>query len=154
MAESACACGAPPHPDSAHRCANGHVTAENQFARTHGVRAFETRGAGTLPGDLRQTVDEFRVQVTLDRGGVEHLTAIEAGYIRRLGELETVARLLASDLAQRGIFTPKGRVRGTFGRWLETLDRWDKFAGRVGADRRARPVQSLREYVAEIGEQR
>jgi hypothetical protein len=88
------------------------------------------------------------MQVITDRGGTDQLTAIECGYVRRLGELETVARLLASDLAQRGLFTAKGRVRGTFSRWLETLDRWDRYAQRVGAERRAKPVR-LVDYLAE-----
>lgn len=80
---------------------------------------------------------------------MEVLSAIEGGYVRRLGELETVSRLLAGDLAQRGLFTPKGRVRSTFSRWLETLDRWDRFAQRVGVERRARRVSSLGEFFAE-----
>jgi hypothetical protein len=154
MSDRACACGAPVHATDVNRCANGHVLNGNQAARKHGVRAFETRGGAVLPGDLRQSVDEFRAQVITDRGGTDQLTAVEGGYIRRLGELETVARLLASDLAQRGLFTPKGRVRGTFTRWLETLDRWDRYAQRVGADRRAKPVRSLREYLADVGETR
>jgi len=64
-----------------------------------------------------------------------------------LSELETVARLLTSDLAQRGLFTPRGRVRVTFSRWLETLDRWDRYAQRVGADRRARQIPTLQSYL-------
>ena len=147
MSEMACSCGASVHSTKADRCANGHVLQGNQAALKHGVRAFETRGAGALPADLRQSVDEFRAQIIVDRGGTD-LSAIERGYIRRLGELETVARLLASDLAQRGLFTPRGSVRGTFTRWLETLDRWDRYAQRVGAERRAKPV-SIVDYLAE-----
>ena len=147
MSDMACACGASTNPTNTDRCANGHVLQGNQAARKHGVRAFETRGAGALPGDLRQSVDEFRAQVIIDRGGTD-LSAIEGGYIRRLAELETVARLLASDLAQRGLFTTKGRVRSTFTRWLETLDRWDRYAQRVGAERKAKPV-SIVDYLAE-----
>lgn len=137
----------PPHPEHEDRWADGTVRPGNQAARKHGVHAFETRGAAALPADLRVSVDEFRAQVISDRGGVDNLTAIEGGYIRRLSELETVARLLTSDLAQRGLFTPRGRVRGTFSRWLETLDRWDRYAQRVGVDRRARQISTLQAYL-------
>jgi hypothetical protein len=136
-----------PHPEHEDRNADGTVRVGNQTARKHGVHAFEARGAAALPADLRVSVDEFRVQVISDRGGVDNLTAIEGGYIRRLSELETVARLLTSDLALRGLFTPRGRVRGTFSRWLETLDRWDRYAQRVGVDRRARQISTLQAYL-------
>lgn len=66
----------------------------------------------------------------------------------RLTELETVARLLASDLAQRGLLTAKGRVRSSVSKWLEVLDRWDRFAQRIGVDRRPRQVQTLNERLA------
>ena len=144
---SICTCGATSlHADDAHRCSAGHVLAGNSAARKTGVRAFETRGPAALPADMRQSVDEFRAQVIADRGGVDELTAVEGAYIRRLAELETVTRLLASDLAQRGLFTPRGRVRGTYGRWLETLDRWDRYAQRVGLERRSKPAPSPADY--------
>jgi hypothetical protein len=131
-----CPCGATSrHATAPDRCARGHVLIGNAAARKHGVRAFETQGPASLPSDLRLTVDDFRAQVVRERGGDE-LTAIEGGYIRRLVELETIARLLASDLASRGVFTQRGRVRGTFSKWLATLDRWDRFAQRIGTDAR------------------
>ena len=136
-----------PHPEFADRWADGTVRPGNQTARKHGVDAYESRGAVALPTDLRVTVDEFRNQVIRDRGGVDALTAIEAGYIRRLAELETVARLLATDLAARGLMTAKGRVRSTFSRWLEALDRWDKYALRVGMESR-RPTLTLTQRLA------
>ena len=138
-----------PHPFDPERWADGTMRDGNQKARKHGVHAFEARGSAALPADLRVSVDEFRAQVISDRGGVDNLTAIEGGYIRRLTELETVARLLTSDLAQRGLFTPRGRVRGTFSRWLETLDRWDRYSQRVGSDRRARQIPSLQEFLGQ-----
>jgi hypothetical protein len=108
-----------------------------------GVRRFEKHG--TVAPEVGLSVQEFSAQVVVDRG--EELTAVQSAYVRRLGELETVARLLATDLAQRGLFTPRGRVRSTFSRWLETLDRWDRFAQRVGVERKARPVPTLAEYI-------
>ena len=117
-------------------------------ATRHGcTQCAQARGAVALPPDLRVTVDEFRNQVIRDRGGVESLTAIEAGYVRRLAELETVARLLATDIAARGLMTQKGRVRSTFSRWLEALDRWDRYAQRIGLENR-RPTLTLTQRLA------
>lgn len=142
-----CSCGATErHSTDADRCTRGHVLVGNQARRLHGVRAFET--TGRLPDILRQTVEEFRASVIADRGGASELSTLEAAYIRRLSEVETVARLLAADLASRGLLTPRGRVRGTFSRWLECIDRWDRLAQRVGTDRRGRAVSSLRDYLA------
>lgn len=138
-----------PHPAHADRWADGTVRQGNQTARKHGAYAFEHRGPDALPGDLRISIDEFRAQVVRDRGGVDSLTAIEGGYIRRLGELETVVRLLAGGLATRGLFTPRGRVRGTFSRWLESLDRWDRYAQRIGVNSR-QPVLTLSQRLAAI----
>ena len=73
---------------------------------------------------------------------------LEAAYIRRLSEVEAVARLLAADLATRGLTTEHGRVRGTFSRWLECLDRWDRLAQRVGTDRRARGLSLTQRLAA------
>jgi hypothetical protein len=117
--------------------------AGNEFALRSGVRRFEKHG--TVAPEIGLSVQDFTARVVTDRG--DDLTAVQSAYVRRLGELETVARLLATDLAQRGLFTPRGRVRSTFSKWLETLDRWDRFAQRVGAERKARPVPSLAEYL-------
>lgn len=144
-----------PHPIHPDRWSDG--TQRPGFpgpALKHGVRAFETRGDAALPGDVRNSVDDFRLQVMRDRGGPEDLSAVETGYIRRLGELETVARLLASDLASRGLFTPRGRVRGTFSRWLETLDRWDRYAQRVGLDRKPKRLETIDAIMREHKESR
>jgi hypothetical protein len=143
-----CRCGATQrHASNAQMCANGHFIAGNTARRVHGVRAFET--TGRLPDVLRQTVEEFRESVIADRGGPSDLSTLEAAYVRRLSEAETVARLLAADLAARGLFTPKGRVRNTFQRWTEAVSLWDRLAQRVGVDRRAHPVPSLRDYLAQ-----
>lgn len=142
---SVCACGATEHhATDEDRCVRGHLLVGNQTRRVHGVRSFET--TGRVPNDVAQTVAEFRAGVIADRGGESELSTLDAAYIRRLSEVETVARLLAADLASRGLTTPKGRVRSTFTRWMECLDRWDRLAQRVGTDRRAR-VASLRDYL-------
>jgi hypothetical protein len=139
-----------PHPAYDGRWADGTAAPGNQLRRRSGVRAFEMHGAVTLSAELRTAVDDFQTQVVADRGGPEELTAIEGGYIRRLTDLETVARLLTNDLATRGLFTPRGRVRSSYGRWLETLDRWDRFAQRVGVGRKPKPIPTLQELFAQI----
>jgi hypothetical protein len=137
------------HATDPARCERGHnLVGHPGPAWKNGVRQFEQHGERVLAPDLRQSVDAFRDAVISDRGGVENLTAIEGGYVRRLGELETVVRLLASDLASRGLFTPKGRVRSTVVHWLATLDRWDKFAMRVGIERRARRIPTLQDVLS------
>jgi hypothetical protein len=142
-----CACGATEgHGSTPNMCVNGHFVAGNQARRIHGVRAFET--TGRLPDVLRQTVDEFREAVVADRGGPVELSTLEQAYCRRLGETEAVVRLLASDLATRGLFTPRGRVRNTFQRWTEAVSQWDRLAQRIGVARQARAV-SLRDYLAQ-----
>lgn len=142
-----CKCGASAHAEKPGICARGHAMEGNQLRRVHGVRSFEERGAAALPDVLRQTVEEFRAAVIQDRGGASELSTLEMAYVRRLSEVETVARLLAADLATRGLTSARGRVRGTFSRWLECLDRWDRLAQRVGTDRRGRQVSSLSAYL-------
>jgi hypothetical protein len=145
-ASAVCPCGAGLHTTTAGMCAAGHFIVGNQARRTHGAYSFRDRGTVALPDVLRQTVEEFREAVIADRGGPSELSTLEAAYIRRLSEVETVARLLAADLASRGLTTPRGRVRGTFSRWLECLDRWDRLAQRVGTDRRSRAL-TLHDYL-------
>jgi hypothetical protein len=143
-----CSCGeAERHPVDPHRCARGHALPGNQLHRTHGAYSFRDHGEASLPPDMRMTVAEFKAQVVSDRGG--ELTAIEAARIGHLAEVETTLRLLAHDLATRGLMTAKGRVRSTFSKWLEALDRWERLAGHIGDDRRARTVPSLQDYLRE-----
>ena len=145
-----CSCGAiDRHAGDPHRCTRGHVLLGNQARRTHGAYSFRDRGAAALPEVVRQTVEEFRAAIVTDRGGATELSTIEAAYIRRLSEVETVARLLAADLATRGLLTAKGRVRGTFSKWLECVSAWDRLAQRVGTDRRARALPTLQYYLTQ-----
>jgi hypothetical protein len=141
-----CACGTTErHVSNPDMCRNGHFVRDNTARRTHGVRAFET--TGRVPDLLRQTVEQFRESVIADRGGVSELSTLELGYIQHLSNMETVARLLASDLASRGLMTAKGRVRGTLLKWLEVVGTWDRLAQRIGTDRRPRGVASLSAYL-------
>lgn len=140
-------CGAGPHATHAGRCERGHGMRGNQLHRVHGTYSFRDRGEASLPPDVRMTVAEFKTQVVNDRGGPVELSAIEAARIGHLAEVETTLRLLAHDLATRGLTTAKGRVRSTFSRWLEALDRWERLAAHIGDGRRARQVPSLQDYL-------
>jgi hypothetical protein len=111
--------------------------------------SFEARGQGALPDDLRVSVEDFRNAIVSDLGGAEELTAITKGYVRGLVDLETCRRLLQADIVKRGLVTPKGRVRGIYTKLMETMDRWDKYAQRLGTERRSRAVRSLRDYLAQ-----
>jgi hypothetical protein len=46
--------------------------------------------------------------------------------------------------------TAKGRVRSTFSKWLEALDRWERLAGHIGDGRKSRAVPSLSAYLAQV----
>ena len=142
-------CGEGPHIEHVGMCSKGHALPGNSLRRTHGTYSFRDRGEAALPPDLRMTVAEFKLAVVTDRGGPEELSAIEAARIGHLAEVETTLRLLASDLATRGLMTAKGRVRSTFTRWLEALDRWERLAGHIGDSRRARQLPSLAAYLAQ-----
>ena len=137
----------PPHPVHADRFADG--TLRPGFpgpALKSGVFSAAVK-RGDVPTDLRQSIDEFRVGLISDRGGASELSTVEAGYIARLCDVEVCCRLLQNDLVTRGVFTVKGRVRSTYDRFLTTIGTWDKLAQRVGADRRAKQVPSLQDFL-------
>src|SRR4051812_12335952 len=83
---------APPSAESrasgarAARDDRGRFVPGNAAARTTGARVFLDRGE--LPAELRPALDRFVAQVATDQGGDGELSAIRAGYVRRLGELE------------------------------------------------------------------
>ena len=58
----------------------------------------------------------------------------------RLAEVEVTLRLLAHDIAGRGLLTPSGGVRRVYDQLLAGVDRWDKLAQRIGVKRRVRDV--------------
>jgi hypothetical protein len=117
-------------------------------ALKHKMYSYRERG---LPADLKLSVDEFRTGIVSDLGGADALTTLQIAYVQRLCDVEVAVRLLTNDLAVRGVFTARGRVRSTFSRLLETIDRWDKLAQRVGVERRPKPVPSPLEYWAQRG---
>lgn len=125
----------------------GQFAPGNQLSRRSGVRAFELRGATSLPPDLRAALDRFRAGVEADQGGRQELSTIGAGYVDLLAEVNAIIGLLLADLAERGIFTTRGRVRSTYQQFLLAIDRYDRLAQRIGLERKTRDV-SLASYLA------
>lgn len=136
-----------------HEPQTGRFLPGNRAALKHGLHAFKTRGE--LPADLVAEMVEFRQAVEADQGGADQLSAIAAGYVRRLTELETIAQLLAGDLAARGLFTARGRMRSTYAAFLQTLDRWDRYAKTLGLERKSKQARpgSPSEWLASRGDE-
>jgi hypothetical protein len=142
-----CACGAPRHATDPGRCAKGHPLVGVPLHQTHGAYAYRARGEASLPPETRLSVADFKRQVLIDRGGRSDLSAIQIARIDRLAALETTLRLLENDIAVNGLFTKRGRIRSSYGYYLETHTAWERTATHVGDERRARPLPSLRDYL-------
>jgi hypothetical protein len=144
-----CSCGTTErHASNADMCRNGHFVRNNAARRIHGVRAFETNGDRAIPEDLRISADDMAARVIADKGGLENCSTLLREYIQQTRNIRVVLDLLSRDMVQHGLFTQKKRVRNVFQRWLETLDRFDRFATKVGLEREARQVASLSAYLA------
>ena len=117
------------------RLLRGHIAAQ-----TTGVQTFLRRGPDALDDGLREEHFAFRSAVYADLGGEEQLSTLAKSYVERLAELNTVANLLALDLAKRGILSPRGRVRSSLDQFMKCLDRWDKLAQRIGMERRPKRI--------------
>jgi hypothetical protein len=153
-------CHAPIDPTSGARCAKcGRVQFGNQYTLVHGGYAGGVRR--DTPEDVQATraaVHDFRERLVADQGGRDALTAIHDGYITRLCEAESLCRLIGRDLAQRGCFTPRGRMRGTFAAFISAVTVWDRIGQRLGMARRQRDIGdvSIEEYsrLMELREER
>lgn len=115
----------------------------NQAARTTGVYSRLAP-----PDDLRLKVEELRAGVTSDRGGAAELSTLELSYIEKLGDIDVTIRLLTHDIATNGLLTQGGRVRGVYDKLLAGLATFDRYAQRVGLERRAKRVPSLQEVMS------
>ena len=152
-ASAICKCGASTrHAAHADRCANGHQlplehAAGPGVAAKHGVRSFQIHGDAALEERQKATRRSFIDEVIADRGGESELTAIERSRIKRLSELDIIASMIASDLAKRGLFTTRGPIRSSLDKWLSVLTTFDRYAEKVGAERRPKSVQSLSDYL-------
>jgi hypothetical protein len=83
--------------------------------------------------------------VLSDQGGESELSTLEHSYIEKLGDIDTSIRLLTHDIAVNGLLTPGGRVREVYDKLLAGLAAFDRYAQRVGLERKAKRVPSIAE---------
>jgi hypothetical protein len=122
---------------------DGRFLPGNAAARQTGIYAQ------TQAPELREHVDRLTSGIVADLGGASELSTLEAAYVARLGDIETTLRLLAADIARRGLLTPSGGVRRVYDQLLAGIDRWDRLAQRLGMKRRARRL-NVAEQIAQM----
>lgn len=110
----------------------------NQGARGLGLRAHQH------PVELRMVADDLMAGITVDRGGAADLTTLERSYIQKTGSLEICLHILVNDIATNGLLTPGGKVRDVYDKLLAGLDRFDRYAQRIGIERKAKRVDLAR----------
>lgn len=130
-------CGAanPPEADECGTCRS--FLPGNQAARQTGLYARQQ------PAQYRMSADELMSGVVSDLGGDDNTTTLERSYVRKLGDLEILIRLLTSDIAQKGLLTPSGRVRNVHDKLMTALGTFDRYAQRIGTGRRQKAVDTL-----------
>jgi hypothetical protein len=114
----------------------------NQAARELGLYARNQ------PADLRESVDTLAAGIVADRGGESELTTLERAYVGRLADVEITLRLIAADIAARGLLTPAGGVRNVYDKFLAGIDRWDRLAQRLGLGRHAKRLNVAEQCAA------
>lgn len=134
----------PSYPDGGgiggpERGADGKFLRGNQAARTIGLYAVQQ------PTAHQDAVARLTAGIISDLGGGDELSTIERAYVGRLADVELTLRLLAADIAQRGLLTHRGGVRKVYDSLLAGIDRWDRLAQRLGTRRRAKHVDVARE---------
>lgn len=132
----------------------GRFVPGNRAAVRHGF--YSTAAKRDAPVEVRQNSDELTAGVIADLGGPEELTALQRGYVECLRDVNICRQLLVAHLIEHSLLTPKGRVRAAYRVLLETLDRWDRYAQRLGVERRAKhvdPIEALRIAVGEANRQ-
>lgn len=111
---------------------------KNQLQREHGIYSRLPP-----PADLREKVDDLRAGVISDRGGDSELSTLERSYVEKLGDIDVTIRLLTHDIAVHGLLTKSGGVRGVYDKLLAGLAAFDRYAQRIGVERRAKVVHPL-----------
>jgi hypothetical protein len=81
--------------------------------------------------------------VASDLGGAADLTTLQRHYVERIGETDVLIRLLVNNIETHGLFTSAGRVREVYDKLLAGMAAFDRYAQRLGLERRARPVNPL-----------
>ena len=140
----ACARCSTENPAGAQTCTCGAFLPANQAARKTGIYSRQPQ-----PPDLRLSADELMNGIVSDLGGESELTTLQTSYVRKLADVEITIRLLTSDIAANGLLTPGGRVRDVYDKLLAGLGVFDRYAQRIGMERRAKRVQTLEEVMRE-----
>lgn len=100
------------------------------------------------PIELRREVDAIVAGIVADKGGESECSTLLKSYIRELGEVVLMLRLLVNDIAAHGLLSPSHAPRRVLDAYFAGVDRFDRLATRIGVKREARPLRSnLTEFV-------
>jgi hypothetical protein len=124
----------------------GSFLPRNDAARTIGIYARNH------PPDLKEHAEALMSGITSDLGGESELSTLENSYVRKLGDIDITIRLLTHDIATNGLLTPGGKVRDVYEKLLAGLAAFDRYAQRVGLERRTKRVQSITDIMREHAE--
>jgi hypothetical protein len=144
-------CQTPNAPDEAVCVSCKSFLPANQLQRKTGIYSRQPP-----PPEIREKADELRAGVITDRGGLSELTTLELSYVEKLGDLDVTIRLLTHEIATNGLLTPGGNVRAVYDKLLAGLAAFDRYAQRIGVERRQRsvnPLDAVRRAVIEANRQ-
>ncbi len=123
----------------------GAFLPSNEAGLRHGLRRYQNNKV--LPAELEAYIVNFRAELIADQGGEEEMTAVRRGLVEKLVDLEVGVRLLMAEVVSRGIDSRPGKAAWT--QALRTVETWHRVGNTLGLDRRARPVQTLAEVMAD-----
>jgi hypothetical protein len=136
-----------PHPTDPRRWADGTQRPNvDGIARKH--PAMRTDRAA-----VQQWLREKAESIIGDRGGHDGLSTLQ---IDSAGELAFVLFVLSQwrdHFIEKGLTSPRGRVRSAFPSYLATLDRYIRLAQMLGIDRKAKQAPSPAEWLESLGEE-
>jgi hypothetical protein len=136
-----CGTSNPPDVQACGQCRS--FLPSNQVARRTGIYARQH------PPDVTQRAEELTAGLISDLGGASELTTLQSSYVQKLGDIDTSIRLLTHDIAVNGLLTPGGRVREVYDKLLAGLTAFDRYAQRLGMERKPKPVASLSEVLTD-----
>jgi hypothetical protein len=131
-------CQTPNEPDAPLCVSCKSFLPANQLQRKTGIYSRQPP-----PAEIREKVDGLRAGVIADRGGASELSTLELSYVEKLGDIDVTIRLLTHDIAVNGLMTPGGNVRAIYDKLLAGLAAFDRYAQRIGVERRQRTVHPL-----------
>jgi len=124
----------------AERAPNGRFLPGHQVTLKAGIARFKNYGA--LEPELAEARAADLAGLVADRGGAAALSTAETALVERAANVITLCRLYERDLAARGPFTPRGRVRATTTGYLAAIGTLQRLLSTIGLERRPRQVDS------------